>query len=45
MQELWGMQSTSLLPSLLDSLWPGVVAADGVLSIGQIEIYSVLVLN
>ena len=28
MLELWGMQSTLLLPSLLGSLWPGVVAPD-----------------
>ena len=28
MLELWGMQSTSLLPSLPGSHWPGVVAPD-----------------
>ena len=28
MLELWGMQSTSLLPMLPGSLWPGVVAPD-----------------
>ena len=28
MLELWGMRSTSLLPSLPDPLWPGVVALD-----------------
>ena len=38
MLELWGMQSTSLLPSLPGPLWPGVVAPDRVLSMGQIEL-------
>ena len=28
MLELWGMRSTSLLPSLLGSLWPRVIAPD-----------------
>ena len=28
MQELWGMQSTPLLPSLPGPLWPGMVAPD-----------------
>ena len=28
MLELWGMQSTFLLPPLPGSLWPGVVATD-----------------
>ena len=28
MQELWGMRSTSSLPSLPGPLWPGVVAPD-----------------
>ena len=27
-QELWGMWSTLLLPSLPGPLWPGVVASD-----------------
>ena len=35
---LWGMQSTPLLPSLPYPLWPGVVAHDKVLSMGQIEL-------
>ena len=35
MLELWGMQSTPLLPSLPGSLWPKVVAPDRVLSMGQ----------
>ena len=33
MLELWGMQSTSSLPSLPGPLWPGVAAPDRVLSI------------
>ena len=35
--ELWGMRITSLLPSLPEPLWHGVVAPDRVLSMGQIE--------
>ena len=38
MLDLWGMQSTLLLPLLPGSLWPGVVALDRVLSMGQIEL-------
>ena len=38
MLELWGMRSTPLLPSLPGPVWPGVVAPDKVLSMGQIEI-------
>ena len=34
MQELWGMWSTPLLPSLPGPLRPGVVAPDSVLSMG-----------
>ena len=45
MQELWGLQSTSLLPSFRGPLWPGVVALDRVLSMGQLELSSVLMLN
>ena len=45
MQEPWGMRSTSSLPSLPDLLWPGVVAPDRVLFMGQIELNSVLMLN
>ena len=37
MLELWGMQSTPSLPSLLGLLWPSVVATDRVQSMGQIE--------
>ena len=36
--ELWGMQSTPLLPSLQSSVWPGVIAIDKVLSLAQIEV-------
>ena len=43
MLELWGMQSTSsLLPG---PLWPRVGASDRVLSMGQIELNCVLMLN
>ena len=45
MMELWGMWSTPLLPSLPGLLWPGVVAPDKVLSMGQKELNCVLVLN
>ena len=45
MLELWEMQSTSLLPSLPDSLWLRVVAPDRVLSKGQIELNCVIMLN
>ena len=37
MLELRGMRSTSSLPSLSSSLWPGVVAHDRILSMGQIK--------
>ena len=39
------MQSTPSLPLLPDPLWPGVVAPDRVLSMGQIELNSVLKVN
>ena len=45
MLELWGMWTTPLLPSLPGPLWPRVVAADRVPSIGQIKINCVLMLN
>ena len=32
--ELWGMRSTSSLPSLPGPLWPGMVAPDEAISIG-----------
>ena len=41
----WGMWNTSLLLSLLAPLWPRVVALYRVLSMGQIELESVLTLN
>ena len=43
--ELWGMQSTLSLPLLPGPLWPGVVAPDRVLSMGQIELNCVHMLN
>ena len=44
MPELWRMRSTPSLPSLPGPLWPGVVAPDRVLSMGQIELNCVLML-
>ena len=43
--EIWGMRGTSSLPSLPGPLWPGMVAPDRVLSMGQIELNCVLMLN
>ena len=45
MLELWGMLSIPSLPSLPGPLWPGVVAPDRVLSMGQIELKCILILN
>ena len=45
MLEPWGMRSNTLLSSLLGPLWLGVTAPDRVLSMGQIELNSVLMLN
>ena len=45
MLELWEMWSSPLLSLLSDPLWPGVVAPYRVLSIGQIELNCVLMLN
>ena len=45
MLELMGMRSTPPLLSLSGPLWPGVVAPDRVLSMGQIELNSVIMLN
>ena len=45
MLELWGVQSTPLLPSLPGPLWFGMVALDKVLSMGQIELDYMLMLN
>ena len=38
MLELCGMQSSPFLPWLPGPLWPGKVAPDRVLSMGQIEL-------
>ena len=43
--KLWEMRSTPSLPSLPGPLWPGVVASDRVLSLGQIELNCVFMLN
>ena len=43
--ELWGMLGTPSLPSLPRPLWPGVVAPDRVLSMGQIKLNCVLMVN
>ena len=45
MLELWGIWSTPSLPSLPGTLSPGVVALDRVLSMDQIELNYVLMLN
>ncbi len=37
MLEFWGMQNTPSLPLLPGPLWPGMVAPDRDLSIGQIK--------
>ena len=41
MLELWELQSTPSLSSLPVPLWPGVVAPDRVLSMGQIELFDI----
>ena len=45
MLELWTMRSIPLLQSHPGRLWPGVVATDWVLSMGQIVLKSVPMLN
>ncbi len=45
MLELWGMRSNPSLPSIPGSLRLGVVAPDRVLSMGQIELNCVFMLN
>ena len=45
MLELWQMWSTSSLPLLPGPLWPRMVAPDRVLSMSQIELNCVLMLN
>ena len=43
--ELWGIQSILSLPSLSGPFWPGVVTPDRVLSMGQIKLNCVIMLN
>ena len=38
---LWGIQSTPSLPSLLCPFWPGEVAPDRILSMGQTELFEI----
>ena len=45
MVELWRMQTTPSLPSLPGPFWPQVVVPDKVLSISQIELSCLLLLN
>ena len=45
MLELWEMQSTPSLPSLQGPIWPGVVVPDRVLSVRQIKLNYVTMLN
>ena len=45
MLKLWGMRSTPLLPLHQGPLWPRMVAPDRALSMGQIELNCVLMLN
>ena len=45
MLELWGMQSTTSLTVLPGPHWLGVVAPDRILSMGQIYLKCVLILN
>ena len=45
MLEFWGMKSTSSLPSHPGPTWPGVLAPNRVLSMGQTELNCVLMLN
>ena len=41
----WGMRSIPSLPLLPGQLWPGMVAPDRSLSMGQIELNCILMLN
>ena len=45
MLELWAMWSCHLLPPLPGPLWPGMVSADRVQSMGQIELNGVITLQ
>ena len=39
--ELWGILSTPSLPLIPGPLWPGVVAPDRVLAMGQIDMFDI----
>ena len=41
MQKLWGMHTTTTLPSLPGSLWPGVLGPGRVLYTRQIELFNI----
>ena len=41
MLELWGIQSNPSLLSLPGPFWPGMVAQDRVLSMGQVELFDI----
>ena len=43
MLELWGLWSFKSSPSLLGPLWSGVVAPDRVISMGQIELFDIII--
>ena len=45
MLEIWGIRSIPSLPLFPGSVWPGVVATDSVLFMGQIELTWVFILN
>ena len=45
MPKLWGMQINPSLPLLPGPLWPRVIAPDRVLSMEEIELKRLLVLN
>ena len=45
MPKFWGMQNTPSLISLPDLLWPKVVAPGSILSMRQIELNCVIILN
>ena len=45
MLELWGIQSAHSLLLPPGSLWPGVVASERIVSMGQINLNYVLMLN
>ena len=45
MLELWGIQSTLSLPSLPGTLWHGLIAPGRVLSMYQVELNCVLMIN